>query len=359
MTLRVALLTELSDQRVSALRNVLKDFSAGVDLRVMHRGGQDGVAARPSPPTRPNPRLPFGAFLALAAYRPHLTICEDFGRAALQAALYRSRWQQTRLLLCATEAPHKPGALDRWILNRADAVLAEGEAAAHAVEQLRFPSSRIFLAATPIESDAFLACERTRRDAEGRRLIFAGNLSPQSGAADLLICLAAWAEQNPSRQLEIWWAGEGDLAGVLDAQPLPPNVAQRFLGRLEPAALAAAFGQCGILVVPSLIDDRKAPVAEALAAGLLVLGSRLDRKVRQLVRDDVNGWTFDALQPADMARGLGRALDAPTARLEQMRDHAQALLRPSTVLSFTERFAGALAAIMPDGGPAALPQPAL
>ena len=90
-----------------------------------------------------------------------------------------------------------------------------------------------------------------------------------------------------------------------------------------------------------------------------MLGSRLDRKVRQFVRDGVNGWTFDALQPADMARGLGRALDAPTARLEQMRDHAQALLRPSTVLSFTERFAGAIAAIMPDGGPAALPQPAL
>lgn len=358
MTLRVALLTSLSDRRVCALRNVLKDFSAGLDLRVMHPGGQEGAAC-PSLPPKSRLRLPFECFLGLAAYAPHLTICEDFGSAALQAALYRTLRRQTRLLLCATEAPHKPLALDRWILGRADAVLAEGEAAAQAVEQLRFPSSRVFLAATPIESDAFLACERNRRDAEGHRLVFAGSLSPQSGAADLLICLAAWAEQNPSRPLEIWWAGEGDLAGVLDAQPLPPNVTQRFLGRLEPVALAATFGRCGILVVPSLIDDRTAPVMEALAAGLLVLGSRLDRKVRQLVRDDVNGWTFDALQPADMARGLSRALDTSAERLEQMRDHAHALLRPSTVLSFAERLAGALAAIMPDGVPAALPEPAL
>lgn len=359
MTLRVALLTDLADQRVHALRTGLKDFSAEVDLRVMHRGEREGTTARPSMRTKPNLRLPLGLFLGLAAYKPHLTICEDFGGAALQAALHRAMSQQTRLLLCATEAPHKPGALDRWILGRADAVLAEGEAAAQAVEQLRFPSSRVFLATTPIESDAFLACDRTRRDAEGRRLVFAGNLSPQSGAADLLIGLAAWAEQNPSRPLEIWWVGEGDLAGVLDAQPLPPNVTQRFLGRLEPAALAATFGRCGILVVPSLIDDRKAPVMEALAAGLLVLGSRLDRKVRQFVRDDVNGWTFDALQPADMARGLSRALDTPAERLEQMRHHAQALLRPSTVPGFAERFAGALAAIMPGGISAALPEPAL
>ena len=118
--------------------------------------------------------------------------------------------------------------------------------------------------------------------------------------------------------------------------------------------MARIFAQCGLLAVPSLVDDRRAAVAEGLAAGLPIIGSRRDRNVRRWVRDDVNGWLFDALRPEEMAGALGRALDTPLGTLEQMRDRAQAAVRPAAKGGLTERLARALAAV-----PAEFPAKAL
>ena len=298
------------------------------------------------------------ALLDLVAVQPHLVICKDFGWSALLAALFRSVSRRSRLLLCATEAPQRLGRRQRWILRKTDGVFADGHAAVHAVERLHFPPSRIFPTSPSPDLETFFACRRVRSETEARRLVFVGDLTPGSGAADLLINVIAWAEQNPAQSVQIWWAGDGDLAGVLDAQPLPPRISQRFMGQLEPCEMAAAFAECGLLVVPSLSNDRRAPVLEGLAAGLPVLGSELNRRVLQLVRDDVNGWLFNPLEPDGLANALDRAMSVPLGTLEQMRDHAQAAACPSESRGLAERFSSALAAVMPELVQDALSQPA-
>jgi len=289
-------------------------------------------------------RSGLGSLVRLLSHSPDLVVSGGFGAAASQASVYRSLSPRSRLLLCATDAPQKLGPRGRAILDRVDAVLAEGEAVAHAMEQLPIPAQRIFSVAMPFELESFLGCEQARPAPEAHRLVHAGDLSPESGAADLLTCVAACAEQQPSRPIEVWWAGEGDLAGVLAAQPLPPNVSQRFLGRLDAPGLADAFGQCGLLVVASLADGRQAQVAYGLAAGLPVLGSSRSRTVRQLVREGVNGWLFDPLQPADMMQALNRALDTPAGQLDRMRARARTLARPPA----SQEFIGQLSRIIAD-----------
>ncbi len=175
----------------------------------------------------------------------------------------------------------------------------------------------------------------------------AGGLSPRSGAADLLISVAMWAEQNPERPAEIWWLGEGDMAGVLAAQPLPANVSQRFLGRLDPSAAAAAFDQCGLLAASSVPGNRHAMVAEALAASLPVLGSRRNRLARRLVRDGVNGWLFDPSRPADMVTVVFRALGTPAERLDPMREAARASAAQAAGRGMAQRVRRMLAACVP------------
>lgn len=282
-------------------------------------------------------RSGLGSLARLLSYGPDLVVSGGFGAAASQALAYRALAPRSRLLLCATDAPQRFGPRERAILSRVDAVLAEGDAVAHAMEQLLIPPQRILSVAMPFELEPFLGCGQARTAAEAHRLMHAGDLSPQSGAADLLTCVAACAEQQPGRPVEVWWAGEGDLAGVLAAQPLPPNVSQRFLGHLDAPGLADAFGQCGLLVVPCLAGDRQATVAHGLAAGLPVLGSRRSRTVRQLVREGVNGWLFDPLQPADMVQAIGRALDTPAGQLDRMRGEARALMRPLASQEFTSQ----------------------
>lgn len=287
-----------------------------------------------------------GALARLLAYRPDVVVSGEFGAAAFQAALCRAMSPRLRFVLCVADTPRKSGLRGRLVLDRADAVLAEGGAVAHAMEQLAGSIGRVFAVAMPFDLEPFLDCGQARPAPDAYRMVHAGDLSPQSGAADLLAGVAACAEQQPRRAMEIWWAGDGDLAGVLAAQPLPPNLSQRFLGRLDGPGLARAFGQCGLLVAPSLADNKQAQVAQGMAAGLPVLGSMRSRIVRQLVREGVNGWLFDPLRPANVVQAVQRALDVPAAQLDLMREQARALVRPSPSQEFASQLGDAIAAAL-------------
>ena len=248
-SVRTVLLTDDFDRRAPALLAALRTDWAEIELHVLCPDPVRAAHPRGAAPSLPEPslpkrwaialsrllaRLPFHCAVQLVAYSPDLVIAEDFGARTLQAALYRSLSRRSRLLLCAIEPPPRFGLIERLVLSQVDGILAEGESMVRAVEQLDIPTSRVFPISTPGDFETFLACPRVRPGPAAHRLACVGDLSPHSGAVDLLIGLAAWAERHPDRQAEIWWLGEGDLAGVLEAQPLPDNMTQRFLGTLNP-----------------------------------------------------------------------------------------------------------------------------
>lgn len=134
----------------------------------------------------------------------------------------------------------------------------------------------------------------------------------------------AYAGQNPSRRLELCWIGEGDLRGVLLAQPLPANLAQKFTGALAPDEIAGQFGRSGILVVPSLVRAWPPYLVKAMAAGLVVLGSSRNPAVRSLVVPRQTGWLFDPFSTTSMLDTLDAALAASPGQLDTMRAAARA-----------------------------------
>lgn len=223
----------------------------------------------------------------------------------------------------------------------------------------KWPLDLALRPAAPGEVDASLDGEWTRPQPPAHRMIHVGELSPSSGAADLLISIAIWAEQHPERPVEIWWAGDGDLAGVLAAQPLPGTVSQRFLGHLDPPGMIRAFRQCGLLVVPSHAEDRQAPVAEALAAGLLVLGSRRNARVRQVVRHAVNGWRFDPAQPGEMFEVVSCALAVPAEQLDLMRGRGRLSVSAPKSQRAIQRIGKRIAALVSGRLPKSAATPAL
>ncbi len=317
---------------------------ASAEQRPAHRGWRLALS-------RIAARLPFGALVQLVAHRPDLVVSEAFGPKAVQAALYRILSPRSRLLLCATEPPRRFGRFARMILSRADGFVAHEANVVDAIEQLRFPVRHFYPMVAPPDLDLFHACSRNRSGVEAHRIVYAGDLSPESGAADVLICLAAWAEQRPDRAVEIWWVGDGDLSGVLEAQPLPGNMSQRLLGRLDRQAMAEVFAQCGILVIPPLAEDTRPLVLAALAAGLVVLDSRRPLRGRHVIQDGALGWTFDPLDPDDMLRALDRALESSPDELDRMRDIGRAFAGSSAAESFADRVREAIAAVLSGGIP--------
>lgn len=139
-----------------------------------------------------------------------------------------------------------------------------------------------------------------------QRLLHVGEMTRHSGTADFLAGFVDWAERNGDDPAEIWWAGDGVLRGVLSAQPLPAHVRQRFLGRLGPDGILAAFADCEALVVLAYASDTAPVVAQALAAGLTVIGSVRSRAIRDCVRGHSAAGLFDPLRPGALPEALDR-----------------------------------------------------
>lgn len=292
---------------------------------------------------------------ALGERWPDLTVHRDFGFGTVRAVLRRRLAPQCRVLLCLDEAPQNVRMVHRVVLAGVDAVLVHSDALARAVHAFGVPASRIVLSSSRNELALFDSPARLRASDDLRRVIHVGDLEPEAGVADFLLCMAAWAERNPQRRVVIRWYGEGCLRGVLEAQPLPPNLQHLFLGRITRKDLATAFLDCDMLALPALADPWDDVVPEALVAQLPVLGSTQSRAVANLIVHGTTGWVFNPFEDGAMARAVETALNTLPDELDRMR--VCAAERPKPLLpSLNERIwhAMRLEGTGPDFDPASL-----
>ena len=236
---------------------------------------------------------------------------------------------QCRVLLCIEELPLNLRTVHRVVLAGVDAVLVHSDALARAIHSFGVPASRIVLSSGRDDLALFDRPARPRTSDDLHQIVHVGDLEPEAGVADFLLCVAAWAERNPQRRVGIRWCGEGCLRGVLEAQPLPPNVEQVFSGRITRKELAATFLDCDVLALPALADPWDDVVPEALSAGLPVLGSMRSRAVADLVVHGMTGWVFDPFDNGAMARTVELALNTLPDDLERMRACAAERPKPS------------------------------
>ena len=264
---------------------------------------------------------------AFQARSANLTICRDFGPDTVSVVLRRSLLPHSRILLCLKQLPPKVRGLHRFVLAGVDAVLVETDALARAVVELGIPAPRIVSLCDRGDLALFDRSPHARSDNDAYRIIHVGDLEPEAGVAELLPCIAAWADRNPDRSVEIWWSGEGCLRGVLEAQPLPLNLTQRFHGEVSRQELATMFIECDLLAVPALSDSWTDVVSEAVIAQLPVLGSSRSRTVSELITDGVTGWVFDPFEAGAMASAVDLALNKSPQELTDMRARAAARFR--------------------------------
>jgi len=286
---------------------------------------------------------------------PDLTICRDFGFGTVRAVLRRRLAPQCRILLCVDGMPVNIRMVHRVVLSGVDAVLVHSDELARAIHAFGVPASRIVLSSNRNDIASFDHPTQLRTGGDLCQIVHVGDLEPEAGVADLLLCIAAWAERNPQRRVGIRWCGEGCLRGVLEAQPLPPNVRQLFLGRITRRDLATTFVDCDILALPALADPWDDVVPEALAARLPVLGSTQVRAVADLIVPGMTGWVFDPFENGAMARAVELALNTAPDELDRMR--ACAAERPKLSLpGLNERIwrAMRLEGAGPDFDPASL-----
>ncbi|MDB5393551.1 MAG: glycosyltransferase [Rhodospirillales bacterium] len=270
--------------------------------------------------------FPYDTLAQLWRYAPEVVISGEFGLRTLQAAIHRVLHPGSRLIVWATlsEETEKGWGFTRRILRRAilkiaDGVICNGRSGARYIGSFGFPSHRTVIVNQPVDVDMFAALPLDRDPEIARRLVFSGRLIPAKAVVELQTALKKWAVANPTRKVEMVWLGDGELRVRLERAELPANFTQLFHGNMPYAALPAIYQNCGALILPSLMDEWGLVVNEAMASGLVVLGSVYSQAAIEMVEDGENGWLIDPLRGASIEAALDELFDTPMEQLAKMR----------------------------------------
>lgn len=249
------------------------------------------------------------------------------GPLAFIVSLFRTLSRRTTFVVYFSEPPLKHSTRrTRHMLQIADTVIVDGHAASLALVEMGCAPHWI---ASTACLDRYLSIKLIQSRDQPRRVIVVSDLTPESGVYDLLTCLTTWSASHDAETIELHWVGDGDLSAMLAAQPHSDNLSQVFHGSLDTTKIASLFERGGLMAVSSVIDGARGYVAEALAAGLPVIGSRCCSEVRRHVTDDVTGWLFDPLTPGDLFAAVTRAFDTSPDRLVDMQLAARAAISQS------------------------------
>jgi len=143
---------------------------------------------------------------------------------------------------------------------------------------------------------------------------FLGRIAPEKGVAMLLGSVAILAARGVNPPLRVIGGG-GEDAG-LRALAASLGLDVEFAGALRPEAVGAAMRRCAVLAVPSVREGLGLVALEGMAAGAIVVATRVGGLVETVV-DGVTGVLAEPGDASAFADALGRGLAiaaAPDAR---------------------------------------------
>jgi|GEM_PF-170618 len=194
--------------------------------------------------------------------------------------------------------------LKRFLVSRIDAALVAGSRHRAYVEELGLAPQKIFVmkGVGGVDSDLFkevVTRHRSEREAlraafglPHRNVLFVGRLAPEK---NLFFLLRAFHQfQRAGGDWGLILVGDGPeekkLKAFVEAHGIRRVV---FPGFLEGAELAKYYAVADVFVLPSSSEPWGLVVEEAMSAGLPVCVSTRCGCVPDLVRDGVNGFSFD------------------------------------------------------------------
>lgn len=168
-----------------------------------------------------------------------------------------------------------------------------------------------------IDTSVF-ARERSGRTGSRLRLLYCGSLLEHKGVHTAIEAIGALGPEA-AVDLTIVGDGRGDYCARLEALVETHRLRDRvrFAGRVPRAEIPRWLEQADVFLFPSIWPEPIArSVMEAMAAGLLVIGSEVGGQL-EMMRHGENALTFAPGNAAQLAEHIGTALREP-ARVERI-----------------------------------------
>ncbi|HEY2955785.1 MAG TPA: glycosyltransferase [Candidatus Eisenbacteria bacterium] len=194
----------------------------------------------------------------------------------------------------------------RFVLARADAVLVDARNLGAAALRLGAVAERLHVIPWGVDRTRF----RPAPERERGLLVSARMHEPVYDLPTVIAGARAALERRPDARLVI--CGDGSLRTSLErlAHRTLPAGRFRFVGRLEPTALAELLGRAEIYLSASRSDSTSVSLLEAMACGAIPVASDIEGN-REWVGEGDGARLFPPGDPAGLARALDRALDDP------------------------------------------------
>jgi glycosyltransferase involved in cell wall biosynthesis len=154
------------------------------------------------------------------------------------------------------------------------------------------------------------------------RILFAGRLVPYKGCQDAIRAVALLRRDWPDIEMGI--VGDGFYRPELESlvTELDLSASVTFHGWTEGEDLVEAYGQAGVVVVPSHEEAFGIVAIEAMAAGAPVIASSIPA-FASYIEHERTGLLSAAGDAEDLARQVGRLLRNPELRREMARNALQ------------------------------------
>jgi glycosyltransferase involved in cell wall biosynthesis len=267
--------------------------------------------------------VPFqrGLLKAIRGVRPDVIISEGFFQWTPAALWWR--WKHGTPVVvsyeCTAHTERHAGRMRtsyrRWAARHVDAVCCNGLLSReYCTDVLGIDPTRIVTGAMAADSEVLSAeFQAVAADAQAKaiealdlsRPVFAcvGRLVRRKGVRELLAAWELFTGRRSAARGSLLFVGDGperqELERLVRQHSLPGVV---LAGAVDYQAIALYYALCDVLVMPTLEDNWSLVVPEAMACSKPVLCSRFNGCWPELVKDGVNGWTFDPRDPAELAR---------------------------------------------------------
>jgi glycosyltransferase involved in cell wall biosynthesis len=222
----------------------------------------------------------------------------------------------------------------RFVLARADLVLADAANLGRAARELGARDDRVHVIPWGVDLARFRSADRR----EPGLLLSTRMHEPVYDLERTIAGLAPVMARRPHLHLVI--AGDGSLRPALErlaARVLPAGRC-RFTGLLEPPALASWLARAEIYLSASRSDSTSVSLLEAMASGALPVVSDIEGN-REWVEEGDGARVFAPGDAAGLARALGGALDDP-AWAERARARNRRVVEERVVRRARRRAAG-------------------
>jgi glycosyltransferase involved in cell wall biosynthesis len=264
--------------------------------------------------------------------RPEALFVQDYSSGRFDVLLGVARMLRAPLIAYhsgSTPDSYVGGALRRFTLRRADAVIVSSHREAdHVSQRFGVAPSRCHVVLTPIDLEVFrplpraAAMEAAGLDENKRYFLYVGRLDDDVKRVTNLI--RAFKEAiGDNDEIELVIVGDGPDGEKIRRQGEDSLGDQaRFLGWVsDPVRLAQLYSCAEATVLPSLHEGFPTIVGESLACGTPVIASDVGG-VPELVTDGVSGRLVPPGDDRALAKALSEAIADPVA-LESMRLEAR------------------------------------